>query len=409
MKTIKEKIKNLKLAEYNPRRITDKELDNLKNSLKEFGFIQPVVANKDKTVISGHQRIKAWEALGNDTVPTLLLDINKSKEKALNLAMNKIGGDWDFDKLYEVINDLRITDDLKFTGFDEKEVSNILDQFIEEDIEESTDEIAEKVEPRAKQGDIYQLGEHRLMCGDSTSIEDIEELTEGKKMDMVWTDPPYNVNYESTNKQLGSIKNDNMAAEDFEDFAFSVFANLSRVVKRGGVFYVCTGWQSFAAFEKTLKMAGIHLSEVIVWVKNMGGVATIDYPHKYEQIIKGKNKVKKAKKKKKASGIIYGWKEGKHAYYGDRTDYDVWEVDRKSANTYVHPTEKPDWLVMKAIKNSTKYKDNIIDLFGGSGSALMAAEKLGRKAYIMELDPKFVDVIIYRWEKYTKKKAKKLN
>lgn len=142
-------------------------------------------------------------------------------------------------------------------------------------------------------------------------------------------------------------------------------------------------------------------------MKNQAGIHTLEYPHKHEQIIKGRNEG--VSKKKKGKAIIYGWKNGKHSYYGDRSDYDVWEVDRKDASKYVHPTEKPDWLVMKAIKNSTKFKDNVIDLFGGSGSCLMAAEKLGRNAFLMELDPRFVDVIIYRWEKYTGKKAKKIN
>lgn len=150
----------------------------------------------------------------------------------------------------------------------------------------------------------------------------------------------------------------------------------------------------------------MHISEVIIWVKNQAGIHTLEYPHKHEQIIKGKNQG--VKKKKKGKAIIYGWKEGKHDYYGDRSDYDVWEVDRKDASKYVHPTEKPDWLVMKALKNSTKFKDNVIDLFGGSGSCLMACEKMGRNSFTMEMDPRFCDVIIHRFEKYTKRKAKKL-
>lgn len=138
----------------------------------------------------------------------------------------------------------------------------------------------------------------------------------------------------------------------------------------------------------------------------MAGIHTLEFPHKHEQIIKGRSEG--AKKKKKGKAIMYGWKEGKHAYYGDRSDYDVWEVDKRETGKYVHPTEKPDWLIMKALKNSTKFKDNVIDLFGGSGSALIACEKMGRNAYLMELDPRFIDVIIYRWEKYTKRKAKKI-
>lgn len=405
MKVQNVKISKLKLAEYNPRKISEKDLASLKKSLEKFGFIQPVVINKDFTVISGHQRIKAWKELGHDDVPTIQLSVSKNEEKALNLAMNKIGGEWDIDKLYTVMNDLRITDELEFTGFDEKEVSKILDQFMEDD-EETVDEILEKIPAKAKKGEIYQLGHHRLMCGDSTSIDDIMKLTEGKKMDMVWTDPPYNVNYHSSNEKLGNIENDNMSEASFREFARNVFVNLATVCRQGGVFYVCTGWQSFATFEDTLTESGVHISEVIIWVKNQAGIHTLEYPHKHEQIIKGKNQG--VKKKKKGKAIIYGWKEGKHDYYGDRSDYDVWEVDRKDASKYVHPTEKPDWLVMKALKNSTKFKDNVIDLFGGSGSCLMACEKMGRNSFTMEMDPRFCDVIIHRFEKYTKRKAKKL-
>ena len=407
MKTTDIKIEKLKTAEYNPRKISDKELTSLKKSLSKFGFIQPVVINKDFTVISGHQRIRAWKEMEHDTVPTIQMDITKIEEKALNLAMNKIGGEWDFEKLYGVMNDLRITTELEFTGFDDKEVSKILDQFIEEEPEETVEQLMEKLPSKAKQGEIYQLGKHRLMCGDSTSLDDVQKLTDGKTMDMVWTDPPYNVNYKSSNQKLGSIKNDNMSGSNFKDFSMKVFDCLASVTRQGGVFYVCTGWQSFATFQETLEETGIHLSEVIIWVKNQAGIHTLEYPHKHEQIIKAKN-LSGGKKKKKGKAILYGWKEGKHEFFGDRSDYDVWEVDRLDASKYVHPTEKPDWLIMKALKNSTKFNDNVIDLFGGSGSALIACEKRGRNAFIMELDPRFVDVIIHRWEKYTKRKAKKI-
>ena len=406
MKTIDIKIEKLKLAEYNPRKISDKELSNLKKSVEKYGFIQPVIINKDFTVISGHQRIRAWKELKNDTVPVIQLSITKNEEKALNLAMNRIGGEWDMEKLYSVMNDLRVTDELEFTGFDEKEVSKILDQFLEDEEDDSTEKLLERLPAKAKKGEIYELGNHRLMCGDSTSLDDVMNLTEGKKMDMVWTDPPYNVNYKSSDQKLGSIENDNMSEASFNQFSRDVFQNLVAVVKQGGVFYVCTGWQSFATFQETLGEVGVHLSEVIIWVKNMAGIHTLEFPHKHEQIIKGRSEG--VKKKKKGKAIMYGWKEGKHAYYGDRSDYDVWEVDKRETGKYVHPTEKPDWLIMKALKNSTKFKDNVIDLFGGSGSALMACEKMGRNAFLMELDPRFVDVIIYRWEKYTKRKAKKI-
>lgn len=234
MKTTDIKISKLKLAEYNPRKISDGELSNLKKSLSKFGFIQPVVINKNFTVISGHQRIRAWKEMENDTVPVIQLDITKNEEKALNLAMNRIGGEWDMEKLYSVMNDLRVTDELEFTGFDEKEVSRILDQFLEDEEDEPTEKLLERLPAKAKKGEIYELGNHRLMCGDSTSLDDVMKLTEEKKMDMVWTDPPYNVNYKSSDKKLGSIENDNMSDASFTQFSRDVFQNLVSVVKQGG-------------------------------------------------------------------------------------------------------------------------------------------------------------------------------
>jgi DNA modification methylase len=406
MKTSETKISTLKLAEYNPRKISDKDLANLKKSLKRFGFVQAVVVNKDNTVIGGHQRIRAWKEMGNDSVPVVQINITKKEEKALNLALNRISGEWDTEKLFEVINDLRVDEILDYTGFDEKEVSKILDQFLEEDEEEELGEMMAKAPAKAKRGEVYQLGNHRLMCGDSTKETDVQKLTGGKMMQMVWTDPPYNVNYESRDEEMGKIKNDHMSEEEFAEFIGEVFMRLYEVTMGEAVMYICTGWQSFATFTAKMKETNIHISDVIIWVKNMAGIHTLEYPHKHEQIIKGKKMP--ASKKKKGKAIIYGWKKGKHAFYGDRSDYDVWEVDKRETGKYVHPTEKPDWLVMKALKNSSQFRDNIIDLFGGSGSMMMACEKLGRNAYVMEMDERFVDVIIYRWEKYTKKKAKKL-
>ena len=241
MKTTDIQISKLKLAEYNPRKISDKELSNLKKSLEKFGFVQPVIINKDFTVVSGHQRIRAWKELKNETVPTVQVDITKKEEKALNLAMNRISGEWDMEKLYGVMNDLRVTDELEFTGFDEKEVSKILDQFLEDDIEDSTEKLLERLPAKAKKGEIYELGNHRLMCGDSTSLDDVMNLTEAKKMDMVWTDPPYNVNYKSSDQKLGSIENDNMSDASFTQFSRDVFQNLMAVTKQGGGL-LCLHW-----------------------------------------------------------------------------------------------------------------------------------------------------------------------
>jgi len=234
MKTSDLKITQLKLATYNPRKISDKDLANLKKSLERFGFVQPIVVNKDRTVIGGHQRIRAWKEMGNYTVPVLQIDITKKEEKALNLALNRISGEWDSEKLFEVINDLRVDETLDFTGFDEKEVSKILDQYIEDDEEETVEQLLEKAPAKAKRGDVYELGNHRLMCGDSTSEDDVKKLTGGKLMDMIWTDPPYNVNYESSDDALGKIKNDHMSEDAFSDFMGHVFLRLWESTRQGG-------------------------------------------------------------------------------------------------------------------------------------------------------------------------------
>lgn len=233
MKTSEIKISKLKLAEYNPRKMTDKDLNNLKKSLERWGFVQPIVVNKDFTVIGGHQRIRAWKEMGNDTVPVMQISITKKEEKALNLALNRISGDWDTDKLFAVINDLRVEDELNFTGFDEKEVSQILDQFLEDEEEEDIEKLMETIPAKAKKGEIYKLGKHRLMCGDSTSVDDVQKLTDGKLMDMVWTDPPYNVNYQSSDQKLGNIENDNMSAGAFEEFMGGGLPKIVRSFKDG--------------------------------------------------------------------------------------------------------------------------------------------------------------------------------
>ena len=282
MKIVKTKISELKLAKYNPRVISDKELNNLKKSLKKFGFVQPVVANKNRTVIGGHQRIRAWKEMGNDSVPTVFVDVTPKEEKALNLAMNRISGEWDTDKLFEVISDIKTDKELEYTGFDEKEISRILDVNIEDEEEEEKplEELLEIAPNRAKTGEIWQLGENRVMCGDSTIQENIDKLLGEKKADMVFTDPPYNVDYEAS--LLGKIKNDKMSDDKFTDFIGKVFAVMHKSCKEGAVIYICSGWQSFSTFLQKLRENHFHISETIIWVKNQAGIRTIDFPHKHE-------------------------------------------------------------------------------------------------------------------------------
>lgn len=259
-------------------------------------------------------------------------------------------------------------------------------------------------EPKSKRGDIYQLGDHRLMCGDSTDKDDVEKLMAGEKADMVFSDPPYNMNYVSHTK--GGIMNDNMEEEQFITFCENFIARFKESLKTGGTFYICSGYQSYMPFVYALKQNGLNYAGPIIWVKNMLGMGMNDYRHQHEMIIKVK-KIKEPKRKK-AQPILYGWNGGKHYFIDTREEGDVWNVSKVGGASMLHPTQKPIALINRAIKNSSKHGEIILDLFGGSGATLIAAEKTGRIAYLCELDPKYVDTIIKRWEILTGQKAEKL-
>jgi DNA modification methylase len=236
----------------------------------------------------------------------------------------------------------------------------------------------------------------------------LDKLLQGAKASMLWTDPPYNVNYKSHGGGLAaegksSIKNDHMAPEEFKAFIDGTFANLPENLETGGAVYVCSGWQSYPVFMEAMLKYGFYLSSVITWVKPGGSLGWGDYKHQTEIIAKAKKPDHKT-----GEAIIYGWKNGKHTFYGDN-ELDVWEMPRKSVQHYLHPTEKPDWLPMRAIRNSTKRGEIVLDLFTGSGSVMSAAEKTGRVAYMVELDPKFCDAIRGRWERIEKAKEKNSN
>lgn len=316
-------IKEIKPADYNPRIMPDKEMEALKNSLISFGFVEPVVINTNKerygTLVGGHQRLTALSSLlavktipagvldepDGYKVPAVLVDLDVIKEKALNLALNKIKGRWDDEKLTSIIVDIKAESIIPATGFSEDEISR------------------------------------------------------------------------------------------------SVFANFKKFLRAGGVYYICSGYGSYPTFFYSLRRIGLHLSSVIMWIKLGGQMAGWqEYHRRHEQIIKGKND----ETLKKAKAIIYGWEPNDtHKFYGG-FDYDVWEMPRKKINNYIHPTEKPDWLPMRAIRNSSKRNDIILDPFAGSGSVMAAAEKTGRRAFMIELDPKFADVIRNRWAKIEKAK-----
>ena len=366
-----------------------KEYQKIKRSITEFGYVAPIIINNDMTVISGHQRLKVLEELGYNEVECVIVELNKNKEKALNIALNKISGDWDNAKLEELLAELKETDiDMDITGFSFDEVDNILKDVVgsKEDEFDLEEELKEIEQPISKLGDIWILGKHRLMCGDSTQKEQVLRLMNNQEADMLLTDPPYNVDYEGKTADALKIENDNMNETEFYNFLLDSFRNMYESVKYGGSVYVFHADTEGLNFRNAFKSCGFKLAQCLVWVKNTFVMGRQDYQWRHEP-------------------ILYGWKEGAgHYFVDDRKQSTVLEFDKPSRNAE-HPTMKPVDLLVYLIKNSSKEDNLILDLFGGSGSTLIAAEQTKRKCYTMELDPKYCDVIVKRWETLTGEKA----
>ena len=383
-------ILKLKPSEYNPRKDLkpeDEEYKKIKNSILEFGYVSPIIINSDMTVIGGHQRLKVLKELGYEQIQCIIVNLDKNKEKALNLALNKISGEWDDEKLEQILAELKETDiDMNITGFSNDEIYDILKEVIgskedDFDIEEALNEIEE---PVTKVGDIWLLGRNRLMCGDSTQKDDVMRLMHNQKADMLLTDPPYNVDYEGV---AGKIENDNMNETEFYNFLLDAFRNMNEIAREGCTFYSFHADTEGLNFRRAFKEAGFKLAQCLVWVKNTFVMGRQDYQWKHEP-------------------ILYGWKEGSaHYFVDDRSQSTVLEFDKPIRNAE-HPTMKPIDLLVYLIKNSSKENDLIVDLFAGSGSSIIAAEETKRICYTMELDPKYCDVVVKRWETLTGQKAK---
>jgi len=385
-----------KLIPYakNSRTHSPEQVGQIAASIKEFGFRNPILVD-GVGIIAGHGRLLAAQKLNLDKVPTIdCSDMTESQKKAYIIADNKLAlnAGWDTAMLSIEMKDLEDEGfDLTLLGFDDKELNALLEPEVTEGL---TDEDAVPdvpIEPKTKLGDIYILGNHRLMCGDSTSIDDAEKLMDGLLADLVFTDPPYNVDYSGRGaNNLGTIKNDNMLAEDFEQFCRDIFTTYSAIMKPLACIYVCHPDSASApkiTFEKTFAEQ-FKKSSTIIWMKQSAGMGWQDYRAQHEP-------------------ILYGWKEGKGSHFnaGDRTKTSIWKIGRDAQSSYVHPTQKPVCLPEEAIMNSSKGSDCVVDLFGGSGSTLIACEKTGRVNRSMELDPKYCDVIVARWEQFTGKKA----
>lgn len=407
----------------NAKKHPKKQIEQVAASIKEFGFNQPIVVDKENVVIVGHGRLEAAIELGMTDVPVIQVDLTTEQAKAYRLADNKLNeSDWDMDLVIQELKELS-EPLLDLTGFER-------DLILEDEAKD--DALPEEVPAQAAYGDVYQLGEHRLLCGDATKEEDVEKLMAGEKAHMVFTDPPYNVAYEGKTKEKLTIENDQMGKGVFADFLGKVCEQINKHCA-GGI-YICMSSSEMDSLKKVFETNGGHWQNFIIWVKNNFTFGRTDYQQMFEP-------------------ILYGWPEGvvNHYFVDDRTKGNVWEdlqevktefdgeytkirfhgfeikvkgkaegsVKRKQSKSDIwrydkpvksteHPTMKPVALVQEAIINSSKRGEIVLDLFGGSGTTLIASEKTKRKCYMMELDPHYTDVIIKRYEDFSGNLAKKL-
>lgn len=429
-------------ATYNPRKSLtpeDKEYQDIMRSIEALDYSDPIVLNYDGTIIKGHQRRKVMMDMGYTDAMAVVLEIrDKQKEKALNIALNKITGKWDNAILKDLLLELDLNGyDFTVTGYTRPELEDII-QLVDIPVEATDDDFdpdaaASSIEsPETQRGDVWQLGRHRLMCGDATDPSDVASLMGREKLDLVITDPPYNVDYgEKTDflKKAGhgrgrdSIENDKMTDRSFREFLLAAFQNFNEAMRTGAGIYVFHAESSGLQFRLAFEDAGLKLSQCLVWEKNAFVMGRSDYQWRHEP-------------------ILYGWKEGSaHYFVNDRTqdtviledmpefksmkrqellafiekmfrdfkDQQTVLFENKPNRNPLHPTMKPVPLIGRLMNNSSRPGWHVGDFFGGSGSTLMAAEQLGRTAYIMEMDERNCDVIVQRWENYTGKKAVRID
>lgn len=389
---------NMKFSEIHPYeknpRFNDGAVEAVANSIKEFGFQQPIVVDKDLVVVVGHTRLKAAEQLGLTEVPVVIAEnLTPEQVQAYRIADNKTGeiAEWNYDLLPIELRDLQEKDfDLSLLGFDTDELDRLLNGSSEENVVAEGETDADAVpdvpeEPVSQRGVIYQLGKHRLMCGDSIRAEDVARLMNGGKADLVFTDPPYGVSYRGVNNPGGRlwevIENDDLRGEKLSEFLLAAFKNLKASLREKRAFYIWYASSNHLQFEHAIIDAGLKSKQVLFWNKGM---------------ILGHSDYHWA-----AEPCFYGCHEGENCeWFGDRCQTTVWDIKRDNTREYVHPTQKPTALAIKAIFNSSKAGETVLDLFGGSGSTLIACEQTNRVNCTMEFDPKYVDVIRRRWAEF---------
>ena len=379
-----EKLKTDRLipADYNPRKDLkpgDPEYEKLKRSIEQFGYVEPVIWNKTTgRVVGGHQRLKVLLDMGITEVECVVIEMDEEKEKALNIALNKISGDWDKDKLALLIADLQGADfDVSLTGFEPAELDALFKDSLKDGIHDDDFDVDAELQKPAvtRLGDVWTLGRHRLVCGDSTKADTFTALMDGKLANLVVTDPPYNVNYEGT---AGKIKNDNMGNEAFYDFLLAAFTNTEAAMAQDASIYIFHADTEGLNFRKAFSDAGFQLSGCCIWKKPSLVLGRSPYQWQHEP-------------------VLFGWKKkGKHNWYADRKQTTIWEFEKPKKNAD-HPTMKPIALLAYPIMNSSLTNCIVLDPFGGSGSTLIACEQSDRICFTIELDEKYCDVIVKRY------------
>ena len=384
-------------AKYNPRKDLkpgDPEYEKLLRSVSEFGYVEPVIWNeRTGNIVGGHQRFKILKQLGYAEIQCVVVDLPEQREKALNIALNKITGEFEMEMLSDLLYDLQESDfDATLTGFDLAEMDRIFQKqgrsgkgVVEDDFDADA-EAAAIVTPITLPGDVWLVGRHRLMCGDSTDLKQVARLMDGRQARMVFTDPPWNVDYGADAKHPSwksrQIMNDNMTQEDFYEFLVDACKSIASACEPGALVYLVMSAKEWGSIMSAMQRAGFHWSSTIIWVKDKFVLSRKDYNTQYEP-------------------MWFGWLAGSRRLMElrDKTQSDIWEIPRPQRSEE-HPTMKPVALVARALQNSSRYGDPVLDVFGGSGTTLIACEQTDRLCYTMELDPKYCDVILRRFSSF---------
>ena len=385
-------IDSIQPYEFNPREHEEFQVDQIAASIKEFGFTNPILIDEEYNLIAGHGRLYAATKLELAELPAMILtNLTQTQKQALVIADNQLAmnSQWNFELLNQEIEKLKADDfNIDLLGFDDDFMSDLaeMEMVVDEGLTDEDSVPEPPAQPVTKLGDIWLLGDHRLMCGDSTSIDEVERLMDGNKADMWITDPPYNVGYTGGTKDKMTIQNDDMDDSSFRQFLIDSYSAADAVMRSGAVFYIWHAIMETINFMGAAKDVGWKVRQILIWNKGSLSMGRFDYHWKHEP-------------------CLYGWKEGaSHLWCSDRKQSTVLEFAKPNVND-LHPTMKPVELIEYQIRNNTKIKNHVLDSFCGSGTTLIASQKTNRKCYGMELDPKYCDVIINRWQDYTGSKA----